>query len=111
MTRVVKAAASDAQVVRYEDEATTNTAVATGQQNVFAAALSTAQSVAKQNPGLDMQVKFEMAAYPMGIGLRKNDDALRNWLDEWVITNLKNGKLNDIYKKYFGQSLPAEYLQ
>jgi len=57
-----------------------------------------------------MEVKLEMAAYPMAIGLRKNDDAFKAYLDEWVGTNLHNGKLNAIYEKYFGQSLPAEML-
>lgn len=110
VTRTVKEAGSDANIVRYEDEATATTAVATGQQELFAAALSTAQALAQQNPGLDMEVKLEMAAYPMAIGLRKNDDALKAYLDEWVGTNLHNGKLNAIYEKYFGQSLPADML-
>lgn len=106
LSRTVREAKASANVVRYEDEATTNTAVATGQQDVFAAALSTANSVAEQNPGKKFEVKIEMAAYPMAIGLRKNDTELKAWVDEWVTANLKNGKLNDIYKKYFGQSLP-----
>jgi polar amino acid transport system substrate-binding protein len=28
-------------------------------------------------------------------------------LDEWVTANLKNGKLNAIYKKFHGSDLPA----
>lgn len=111
LTKVIKAADSDANVVRYEDESTTNTAVATGQQEVFAAALSTAQAVAAQSPALGLEVKMELAAYPMAIGLRKNDEALKTWVDQWVGENLKNGKLNTIYETYFGQSLPAEMMQ
>ncbi|WP_062226405.1 transporter substrate-binding domain-containing protein [Aureimonas frigidaquae] len=110
LTRAIKESGVDAEVVRYEDEATATTAVATGQQTLFAAALSTAQALAAQNPGLDMEVKLNLAAYPMAIGLRKNDEALKTYLDEWVGTNLHNGKLNGIYEKYFGQSLPAEML-
>lgn len=108
LTKSVKKSGANADIVRYEDEATTNTAVATGQQEIFAAALSTAKAVADQNPGLKMKVKFEMAAYPMAVGLRKNEDALETWVNDWVGKNLKNGKLNAIYEKYFGQPLPAE---
>ena len=111
LSKVIKASAGDANVVRYEDESTTNTAVATGQQQVFAAALSTAQAVAEQSPALDLEVKMELAAYPMAIGLRKNDEALKTWVDQWVGENLKNGKLNTIYQKYFNQPLPAEMMQ
>jgi polar amino acid transport system substrate-binding protein len=108
LTKLLKASDSDASIVRYEDESTTNTAMATGQQTVFAAALSTAQSVATQSPALGLEIKVEMANYPMAMGLRKGDDAFKQTLDGFVDTNLKNGKLNTIYKKYFGQDLPAE---
>ncbi|MBB3979592.1 polar amino acid transport system substrate-binding protein [Rhizobium azooxidifex] len=106
LTRLVKDNGVDANIVRYEDEATTNTAVATGQQNILAAALSTANEVAEQNPALNLELKIDMAAYPMAVGLRKGDDELKAWVDEWVAKNLENGKLNTIYEKYFHQSLP-----
>lgn len=106
LTRTIKDAKVAANIVRYEDEATANTAVATGQQDILAAALSTANAVAEQNPGKQLEVKIEMAAYPMAVGLRKSDPELKAFVNEWVAANLKNGKLNDIYKKYFGQSLP-----
>lgn len=111
LTRVVKEAGSDVDVKAYEDEATATTAVATGQQKYFAAALSTAQQLIADKPALDMEVKFEMGAYPMAIGLRKGDDAFQTKLDDFVTTNLQNGKLNDIYKKYFHQDLPADMLK
>jgi polar amino acid transport system substrate-binding protein len=101
---------SGARIVRYEDEATTNTAVATGQQDIFAAALSTANEVRDANPAKKLEVKLTMASYPMAIGLRKKDDALRGWVDDWVAANLKNGKLNEIYKKYFKADLPADMM-
>ncbi len=108
LTRIVKESGGAASIVRYEDEATTNTAVATGQQNLLAAALSTANSVADQNPALNLEVKLNMAAYPMAVGIRKDDAALKAWVDAWVEANLKNGKLNAIYKKYFHQDLPEK---
>lgn len=98
-------------VVRYEDEATANTAIATGQQKVLAAALSTANAVRDSSPQLGLEVKLTMNAYPMAIGLRKNEPELKAWLDTWVKTNLDNGKLNAIYEKYFGQSLPKDIPQ
>lgn len=97
-------------IVRYEDDATTNTAVSTGQQDYIAAAMSVIPAVKKSNPSRDVEVKFAMKDYPLGIGLRKNEPGLKTYLDGWVKTNLQNGKLNDIYKKYFGTALPGAML-
>ena len=49
-----------------------------------------------------------MAAYPMAVGIRKDDAALKTWVDAWFEANLKNGKLNAIYKNYFHQDLPEK---
>lgn len=98
-------------IVRYEDDATTNTAVSTGQQDYLAAAPSVIPAVKKANPSRDIEPKFVMKAYPYGVGLRKDDKALKAWVDGWIKTNLKNGKLNEIYKRYFGMALPDEMLK
>jgi polar amino acid transport system substrate-binding protein len=109
LTRGVKEVAN-VNIVRYEDDATTNTAVATGQQDYIAAAMSVIPQVKKANPSRDVEAKFSMKGFPLGIGLRKNEPELKAYLDGWVRTNVQNGKLNDIYKKYFGVSLPGDML-
>ena len=98
-------------IVRYEDDATTNTAVATGQQDFIATAPSVISAVKKANPSRDIVPKFAMKSYPYGIGLRKNEPELKAWLDGWVKTNFKNGKLNEIFTRHFGMPLPPEVLQ
>ena len=84
LSRTIKDAKVAANIVRYEDEATAVTALATGQQDLLAAALSTANTVAEQNPGKTLEVKLEMAAYPMAVGLRKNDPELKAYVDGWL---------------------------
>ena len=42
--------------------------------------------------------------------MRKNEPELLAWVNGWVKTNLKNGTLNQIYKKYLKDDLPAEIL-
>lgn len=102
---------ADVRIVRYEDDATTNTAMATGQQDYLAAAPSVIPAVKKANPARDIEIKFVMKSFPYGVGLRKDDAALKAWVDAWVKTNLKNGKFNEIYKRHFGMSLPEEMLK
>lgn len=60
-------------IVRYEDDATTNTAVATGQQDYIAAAMSVIPQVKKANPSRDVEAKFSMKGFPLRIGLRQNE--------------------------------------
>ena len=48
-----------------------------------------------------------MQTFYLAVGLRKNEPKLKAWVDEWVRTNLKNGKFNEIYKQYFKPPYPA----
>lgn len=99
-------------IVRYQDDATTNTAVLTKQQDYIVAASSVLPEIQKSDPSRDVVYKYTAVSFPMGIGIRQNDSELKDTLNGWVSQNLKNGKLNDIYKKYFfGQSLPEEMLK
>lgn len=97
-----------ARIVRYEDDATTNTAVATGQQEFLVGAPSVLLAIKQANPTRDIVPKFTATAYPYAVGLRKNEPELKAWLDGWVAANLKNGTFNEIYQRYFGMPLPAD---
>ncbi len=49
-----------------------------------------------------------LESFKLGIGVRKGETRLLQQVNDWVKTNLKNGKLNEIYKKYHGNDLPEE---
>lgn len=40
------------------------------------------------------------------MGVKKGEPRLVAKLNEWIAENIKNGKLNAIYKKYHGTDLP-----
>lgn len=96
---------NDVTIVRYLDEATQRTAVASGQQTIFVAALADALAVKQTAPSANFEYQFQIAEDPLAIGLRRNEPGLQAWLDTFVGTNLKNGKLNAIWKKYFSIDL------
>lgn len=99
-------------IVRYEDDATTSTAVLTGQQNYIIAASSVLPVLHESDPKRDIAYKYTAVSFPMGVGLRQDEPQLKERVNQWVSKNLKNGTLNDTYKKYFfGQSLPADMLK
>lgn len=100
--------AKGAEIVRYEDDATLNTALISGQVKVMASSaqvMATANERLKSDP---LEVKLVLKTNPYAIGIRKSDDALRQVLNDWVEKNLANGKLRAIYAKYNGVELPAE---
>ncbi|WP_343721691.1 transporter substrate-binding domain-containing protein [Herbaspirillum seropedicae] len=99
--------AKGAEIMRYEDDATLITSMVTGQVDVFSSTPSNLQEMQKKAPGKNLEMKFEQKAFDLGIAINKNQPRLKEWIDGWVKTNMKNGKLNAIYKKYHGRDLPA----
>jgi polar amino acid transport system substrate-binding protein len=100
-----------AEIVRFDDDATLTTALVSGQIDIMATSPGIMQAANTRAPGAPYEIKYVLRTFPYAIGLRKGDDALRTALNEWIHTNLHNGKLNAIYKKYIGADLPAEMLK
>lgn len=95
-------------IVRYADEATTRTAILTGQQKFLASTLSDLATIKKQSSSIDLELKYTMKTYPMGVGVKKGSPALLEWVNKWVDASVQNGSLNTIFVKWFGQPLPAD---
>jgi polar amino acid transport system substrate-binding protein len=102
--------AKGAQIVRYEDDATMAVAVASGQADILATARSLLPAISKKNPARTVEPKITMQTNWLAIGVRKDDPKLLAWINDWVKTNLKNGKLAAIYKQYHGVDIPTDEL-
>jgi polar amino acid transport system substrate-binding protein len=98
-------------VVRYDDDATSVTACLSGQSDIFATSATLINQIGKKDPGKGFEPKFTIATFDLAIGVKKGEPKLLEHLNEWIAVNLKNGKLNDIYKKFHGSPLPAEMLK
>jgi polar amino acid transport system substrate-binding protein len=102
--------AKGAQLVRYEDDATMALAFASGQVDILATARSLLPAISKKNPARTAESKIVMQTNYLGIGMRQNDPKLKAWVNDWVKTNLQNGKLGAIYKKWHGVDIPVDQL-
>lgn len=105
---VTKILPAGAQIVRFDDDATSITAVVSGQADIFATAPPLLKTINDKNPAKQMEPKFTMKVNMMAIGMRKNEPRLKARLDEFVKAQLKSGELNTIYKKFHGADLPAD---
>ena len=102
--------AKDAQLVRYEDDATMALAFASGQVDILATARSLLPAISKKNPARTAESRITMQTFYLAVGMRKDELALKEWVNGWVKTNLQNGKLGAIYKKHHEVDIPVEQL-
>jgi polar amino acid transport system substrate-binding protein len=94
--------AKDAQIVRYDDDATLITAVTSGQVDIVATSPALVKTMRENAPQRDIEVKFVMKGFPLGIGLRKGEPRLQQWINDWIQANTANGQLAAIHKRFHG---------
>ncbi|WP_454703013.1 transporter substrate-binding domain-containing protein [Agrobacterium burrii] len=107
---ITKNAPGDAEIIRFEDEATTMTAVVSNQVDLVAIAQSLVNLINQKNPTKNLEPKLALRTATMGVGMRKDDTALKAWVDDWVKLNIANGKLQQIYKQFQGTDIPPQVL-
>ncbi|WP_276809108.1 transporter substrate-binding domain-containing protein [Castellaniella defragrans] len=107
---VTRLAPKDANIVRLETDATAMTAITSGRTNIYAGAPAIIhalnEKLVKQGDA-PLVTKVVMATAMLGVGVKKGQPELVEKINGLIRANLKNGKLNEIYKKYHGADLPA----
>jgi len=58
--------------------------------------------VADKMPAAGIESKFVMKEFPLGIGVRKGENRMLSWINEWVARNNGNGSLATIYTRFHG---------
>ena len=99
------------QVMRFEDDSASSTAMLSGQIDAYATALPVYMALNKRDPSLKMRTAVVLDYFKLGVGARQEDPKLRDRLDVWVDANLQNGKIPAIYQKYMGEPLPVDQLK
>lgn len=108
MDLTLSAMAPDANIVRYEDEATTQTAVLTGKNELWAAVNTQVVNSNTKNPEKTMELKFSMRIAPASIGLRQGDYDWMRWLETFVYYNKINGNLQKLHRKWLNEDLQKD---
>jgi polar amino acid transport system substrate-binding protein len=107
-TALSKMSDRDLRLARYDDDATMVTAAVSGQADCVATSDTIINQIGVKNSARPFEPKILIQNFDLAIGVRKGEPELVAKLNEWITTNLKNGKLNEIYKKFHGSELPAE---
>lgn len=106
--KMISERAPQAKVVRFDDEAASITAAATGQTDIVAITPPIIAAIAKRSPAREFEVKFILHSYQLAVAMRKDQPQLMAAVNGWIKTNLANGKLNEIHLKYAGVPIPDE---
>lgn len=101
--------AKDAEIVRFEDDATLITAAVSGQVDIVSTQNAVVEEMNK-NRSDKLEVKFLQKELNLGIALPKGDTELKAWLDKWITTHFADGSLNATFKKFQNRDLPADLL-
>ncbi len=94
-------------IVRFDDDATLITALASGQQSIMISAPAQMKDINMRAPDRRIEQKFVIRTNGYAVGLRKGDDALRTYINAWIEKDLANGKLRTVYKQFHAADLPA----
>jgi polar amino acid transport system substrate-binding protein len=96
------------KIARYDDDATEVTAAVSGQVDCVGTSATIINQIGVKNPARIFESKIPLATFDLAIGLKKGEQRLMDKLNAWIAENVKNGKLNAIYKKFHGVELPAD---
>jgi polar amino acid transport system substrate-binding protein len=97
-------------IVRYDDDATSMTAIISGQHDLFATAPSLIETINARNPRLKLERKFTVRDLLFGVGLRHEDVALKAHIDAAIVAGLKDHELEAIHEKWLHEKLPQSVL-
>jgi polar amino acid transport system substrate-binding protein len=96
------------KIARYDDDATEVTAAVSGQVDCVGTSATIINQIGIKNPARTFESKIPLATFDLAIGLKKGEPRLLDKLNAWIADNIKNGKLNAIYKKFHGVELPPD---
>ncbi|RVU33759.1 transporter substrate-binding domain-containing protein [Hwanghaeella grinnelliae] len=103
---LTKVAPSDAEIIRFGDNAATLAAYASGQVDVLVTGSVVAADFSANNPEKNIQTKFIIKDSPCFIGVKKGSFDLLQWVNVFILHKKLGGELNGMSQKWFGQDLP-----
>lgn len=98
-------APADANIQRFDDDATAVQALLSGQVEALGASNIIMAQIA-QVAGDRFDEKFELKRQVQGIAVRPGDDALLTEVNAFIARVKKDGQLNAIHEKWLGSPLP-----
>jgi len=104
---LLTAAAPNAKIQRYDDDATAAAAFTAGQAQLLATADVVAKDIMAKNPSAVLKPKFILQFSPCYIGVQQGNPELLHWLNTYIHLGMLDGSLSALSEKWIGTKLPA----
>jgi polar amino acid transport system substrate-binding protein len=101
--------APDANISRFDDDATAASAYLSGQTDLFATANIIAKDLTERDPDNPLESKIVFRYSPTHVGVPKGNPELLRWVDTFVFYNLNNNRLSDLTEEWLGEPLPDAF--
>jgi polar amino acid transport system substrate-binding protein len=95
-----QAADKKINLMRFDDEATGLQALISGQIDVVGTGLLVNRTLNRNDPGKNYEVKIVLRELHFGIGVRRGQTELLQWLNTFIYTIKNNGELEAISRKW-----------
>lgn len=82
-------------------------AAAAGRLDLFSTQSAVLDAVNRQAGYKMFEEKFVQQEMDVAVAMPRREKALRTWINAWVFGQLRNGRLNEIYRLHHGRDLPA----
>jgi polar amino acid transport system substrate-binding protein len=105
-TILTEAAIPNLTIMRYDDESTAIQAMMARQVDVLGTGTLVAQEMNKRQPGPNYETKYTLRAFHQGVGIRRGQTDLLQWLNTTIYFMKNNGELDALRRKYMEQELP-----
>ena len=102
-------AAPNANILRFDDDATAAAAFTSGQAQLLATADVVAKDMSDKDASLQLKPKFILQFSPCYIGIQQGNPELLRWLDTYIHVNHLNGTLSGLSEKWIGTPLPEGF--
>ncbi|MEC5385900.1 transporter substrate-binding domain-containing protein [Uliginosibacterium sp. H3] len=80
---------------------------AAGEFDILSAPQSLVDRYNRDKPKRPMVIQFMQSVFNIAVGMPNGEKPLRDWINDWVVANLRNDNLGAIYRKHHGGSLPT----
>jgi ABC-type amino acid transport/signal transduction systems, periplasmic component/domain len=93
---------SDVTLQRYDDDPSTLQALLAGQADAIAMSTLIIADIAKVTNVDAFEIKFPIRTLVHGIAMRKGNEELQTYINDFLKEVKQNGKLNEIHRKWLG---------
>lgn len=102
---LTKKALPDVEIMRFDDEATSIQALVTGQVDALGSSTTALLVLNRGKAEKEFESKLTLVENHFGIGMRRGQDDLRQWLNTFLYAIKTNGELNAIARKWTNDDL------